>query len=109
VAKLKSNEMVIRSDHHLSPVAKVTVLAHSMETVAYNLAEMAGLCEKLGEDALGREARVIADAMTQRRHAFLILSRQAGKTMLMEAIKPEIKSYGSKKDKKAKGSRRRLH
>lgn len=94
------DKLVIRSDHHLSPVAKVTVLAHSLETVAHNLDEMASLCEKLGEDALGREARVIREAFLQRRKAFLALSRQAGKS-LMEGTKP----YGNKEIKEKRKRR----
>lgn len=103
MAKPKSKGMVIRSGHHLSPVAKVTVLAHAMETVSNSLSELAALCDNLGEGALGREARTIADSMLGRRYALEMLCRQA------EQSKPEIKPYGSEKDKKAKGGRRRVH
>lgn len=75
-------------------MAKVTVLAHCLETVAHNLDEMAQLCEKLGEAPLGREARVIQEAFLKRRQAFLALS-QMGKSQPTEGTK----SYGSKEIK----------
>lgn len=102
MGKPKSSGMVIRSDHHLSPVAKVTVLGHAMDTVANSLSEMAALCDKLGEQALGREARTIADSMLGRQKALEALCRHAKQS------KPE-KSYGSKKDKSSKGRRQSVH
>lgn len=79
--------MIVRSDRHMSAVAKAAVLCHSMSAVASALNELSKLSYALGQEPLGREADVIADMFLQRRKAFLVISRQAGKSLILEKVK----------------------